>query len=133
MYEGNDGVEHDLSGCPELDKKVPEGVGHYQTALPPAVAADFAQKRIRNHGQRVASKAKTDDSYIDKRNHDLIGAYRDNYICLNYVREAPTVDRNNVLTMITFLPSLSASIDSKMSPTTLPTNSAEMIEFLIYN
>lgn len=40
--------------------------------------------------------------------------------------------RYKVDTIIVFLPSLSANIESKIKPVTLPANSAESIESLIY-
>ena len=44
----------------------------------------------------------------------------------------PMVVKKRVHTMITFLPNLSAKIESKTSPTTLPINYEETIESLTY-
>jgi hypothetical protein len=43
------------------------------------------------------------------------------------------IDMQSVETIITLLPNLSARIDSKINPVILPTNSADMIEFLTYS
>ena len=44
----------------------------------------------------------------------------------------PIVVKKRVHTMMTFLPNLSANIDSNTSPTTLPINYEETIESLTY-
>ena len=50
-----------------------------------------------------------------------------------FLHVEPNTERNSVETIIIFLPILSANIDSKIKPTTLPTNYADMIEFRTYS
>jgi len=54
--------------------------------------------------------------------------------CEHYVNRklhvVPKVEKKRVVTIMIFRPNLSAKIESTIKPTTLPMNSADMIEFL---
>lgn len=98
--------------------------------MPPAVAADFAEKGIADHRKRISSKAHEHYADVQKRNQIVIGSDCQHYVAKN-LQLAPITDRNRVVTIMTFRPIWSARIDRMTRPTTDPTNYADTIEFLI--
>ena len=44
---------------------VPKGISHNETPLPPNIAVDLAQDRVRDHGEGVSSEAHQDDADVE--------------------------------------------------------------------
>ena len=100
---------------------LPKGIGHDQTSLSPLVAVDLAQIGVGHHCEGVASESHQNYSNVEQRNDQKVTSSCQHFIS-RYLHVDPKTERKRVETMMTFLPNLSASIESKMSPTTLPTN-----------